>query len=75
MEIESDNETEFETDREKIPARSRVYDVEDVELNNLQPDTDDNPKDGRAPNIVDEQESEKTPENVNDDQDDQPSIR
>jgi hypothetical protein len=63
-------ESEIEPDNKKISTRSRVYDVEEAELDPLQPDTDNNPEDRGA-----SKDSEKTSEYVDDDQDGQPSLR
>ena len=59
------HENGIEIESKTTPTRSQVYDIEEIEL-------DDIPKDGGGPNLVGGKDFEKTPEHANDAQDKPP---
>jgi hypothetical protein len=75
IELESESEPKLANYYEKIPAQSRVYDVEEIKLNGTQPDSDDDPKDEESTKVIDGQDPENTPEGIDDEQDGQPPTR
>jgi hypothetical protein len=65
---------ESKTESKMTPTLSRVYDIEEIKSNDLPTDTGDIPKDGGEPDLIDDKDFEKTREDVNDVQDEQPST-
>ena len=62
------------TESKTTPTPSRVYDIEEIESNDLPTNTGDIPKDGGEPDLIDDKDFEKTREDINDVQDEQPST-
>jgi hypothetical protein len=68
------HEDGFKTGSKMTPTPSRVYDVEEIESNDLPTGTGDIPKDGGEPDLIDDKDFEKMSKDVNDVQDEQPST-
>ena len=56
------HEDGFKTGSKMTPTPSRVYDVEEIESNDLPTDSEDIPKDGGEPSLIGGKDFEKTPE-------------
>jgi hypothetical protein len=68
-------ESKLGTNNNKTPKQSHVYDVEEVEQNDLQTDMEADPEDEGTTKLINEQEPAITPEDLDDNQDELRTTR